>query len=524
MNGAESLVRSLVAAGVKVCFANPGTSEMHFVSALDRVSGLRPVLVLHETVATGAADGYWRMTGTPAATLLHLGPGLSNGLSNLHNARKAGSGVVNIVGEHATWHLAHDAPLASDIEGLARPLSHFVATSRGTAYLGHEAVSAVAEAARGRIATLILPGDAAWSEGGVVADAGQGMAVARETSIGQVDADAVEAAAQALRAGGARAMLLLGGAALRGRALTLAGQIAGRTGARLASQFFSARIERGAGRVAVWRIPYFVAAALEALQDFREIVTVETREPVAFFAYPGKPSQLKHPDARLTALTPPGVPSEAMLEALAEAVGAGPADAVLQPADAGPQSDAALPSGPLNPAAIARILAAAIPENAIVVDESLTTGRDSFGLTAGARPHDWLQNMGGSIGYGLPVSVGAALACPDRPVLALSGDGCAMYTLQALWTQAREGLNVTTLVFANRAYQILRTEFDNVGAPAPGPRAMSLLRIDDPVLDFVSLARGMGVEAVRAEDCEGLIRALRARETAQGPGVIEVVL
>jgi len=511
MNGAESLVRTLVAAGVDTCFANPGTSEMHFVSALDKVEGMRSILVLYEGVATGAADGYWRMADKPASTLLHLGPGLANGLSNIHNARKAASGMVNIIGEHASCHLAYDAPLASDIEGLARPLSDWVKTSPRSSTIGADAAQAVAEARLSRIASLILPGDTAWEEGGIIASP-------ITPSTPPVDITAVEAAARALM-NGDQAMLIIGGKATRGKALELAGRICGKTGVTLATQFFTARVERGAGRVSAFRIPYFVDPALAALKGFKHIVTVETREPVAFFAYPDKPSLLKSPDAEVYQACGPRSDGLAVLEALAEAVGARPSHARYQE-----RTDTPLPSGALNQQTIAQILSALIPENAIVVDESVTTGRESFALTAGAAPHDWLQNMGGSIGFGLPVATGAAVACPDRRVISLSGDGCAMYTLQSLWTQAREGLNVTTLVFSNRAYQILRVEFAGVGAGAPGKKAAEMMSLDNPPLDFVALAKGMGVPASRVTTCEELVAAMRRDLREPGPRLIEVML
>ena len=181
MNGAESLVRTLVAGGVDVCFSNPGTSEMHFVAALDRVEGMRCVLGLFEGVVTGAADGYFRMKGTPASTLLHLGPGLANGLANLHNAKKANSGIVNIVGQHATHHIGYNAPLTSDIEGLARPMSAWVRTSPDAKSVSADGAAAIAAArsAPPQIATLILPADTAWNEADGIA-AGPGGQPARE--------------------------------------------------------------------------------------------------------------------------------------------------------------------------------------------------------------------------------------------------------------------------------------------------------------------------------------------------------
>ena len=512
MNGAESLVRTLVAGGVDVCFTNPGTSEMHFVAALDRVDGMRAVLALHESVATGAADGYWRMADKPASTLLHLGPGLANGLSNIHNARKASSGIVNIIGEHASWHLKYDAPLSSDIEGIARPLSDWVKTSRSSNEIARDTAEAIAEARKSRIASLILPGDTAWEEA-------SGTATTQsQHSLDQASAADIVKAAKALLSG-EKTMLVIAGRSLRGRALELAGRIAGKTGAVLGTQFFSSRVERGAGRVPTYRIPYFVDACLPALKDFRHFVTIETREPVSFFAYPGKPSLMKPEGAQVHEVCAPGADGLAALEALAEAVGAKASDARHQA-----RTEDVIPTGPLTPPAIAQILSALIPENGIVVDESITTGRESISVTAGARPHDWIQNMGGSIGVGLPLATGAAMACPDRRVISLSGDGSAMYSLQALWTQARESLNVTTLVFANRAYQILRTEFAGVGAGAPGPKAAAMMSLENPVIDFAALSRSMGVPATRVSTCEELARVLAGVNGMPGPHLIEVMM
>lgn len=515
MNGAESLVRSLLASKVDVCFTNPGTSEMHFVAALDRVPGMRSILALFEGVVTGAADGYYRMADKPASTLLHLGPGLANGIANLHNAKKAGSGIVNIVGEHASWHLAYDAPLAADIEGLARPMSHWVRTSPSADHVGADAAAAVAAAngSPAQIATLILPGDTAWNEckAGVAEPLGN-QPRARASS------SAIDAAAQVL-AKREPTLLILGGRALRADALEFAGRIAQRTGCVIATQFFSPRIERGAGRVPTFRIPYAVDQALAALAPYRHIITVETTEPVAFFAYPNKPSLLKPDGCQVHELCGIGADSLAALEALAGAVGGKRGDAKMQA-----RIDTTLPTGPLNSANIAQLLAALIPENAIVIDESVTTGRESMGMTAGAAPHDMIQNMGGSIGYSPPVATGAAVACPDRKVICLTGDGSAMYTIQALWTQARENLDVLTVIFANRAYQILRNEFAGVLAGTPGPRAMAMLSIDNPALDFCALARGMGVAASRVTTIDEFNTAFAAGCREKGPRLIEVVL
>ncbi len=515
MNGAESLVRTLVAGGVEICFTNPGTSEMHFVAALDKVPGMRCILGLFEGVVTGAADGYYRMAEKPASTLLHLGPGLANGLANLHNARKAGSGIVNIVGEHATYHIAHDAPLTSDIEGVARPMSDWVKTSPSATQVAADGALAI-QAARtppGQVATLILPADTAWNPADGVAETPAAEPRAK------VSEAAVKAAAVALTSGEA-GMLVLGGVAVRERALALAGRIAAKTGCRLITEGSNARLERGAGRVEVNRIPYVVERALGVLGEVRQMVLVGAKAPVAFFAYPEKPSVLTPEACEITELAGVEADIEAALEALAAELGA------LDQAPVGVVESRRpeLPTGPITPDSIAAVLGALLPEGAIVVDESVTTGREFFPETRGAPPHDWLNNKGGSIGYGTPVATGAAVACPDRKVIALEGDGSAMYTLQSLWTMAREGLDVTVLVFANRTYNILRGELTNVGVQNPGPRAVDMLSIDRPDLDWVLMARGMGVEAERVADAEALARAFRAGLASEGPYLIELVL
>jgi acetolactate synthase-1/2/3 large subunit len=515
MNGAESLVRTLIGAGVDVCFTNPGTSEMHFVAALDKVPGMRCVLGLFEGVVTGAADGYYRMLGKPASTLLHLGPGLANGLANLHNAKKAHSGIVNIVGEHATYHIAHDAPLTSDIAGLAAPMSHWVRTSPSPRTVASDGALAVAAARQvpGQIATLILPADTAWGPGGSIAEA---PPPAPPVPVAE---DRVLAAARMLGAGG-RATLLLGGKALRQACLELAGRISAKTGCGILTEGANTRLERGAGRVQVERIPYVVDRALGVMRAAGNLVLVGAREPVAFFAYPDKPSLLMAEGAKAVRLAGIDEDVESALAALATELGA----LGTAPAGIAPPRRPQLPSGEITPAAIACILGAMLPEGAIVVDESVTTGREFFPETAGAPPHDWINNRGGSIGYGMPVAVGAAIACPQRKVIALVGDGSAMYTLQSLWTMAREGLTVTVLIFANGTYNILRGELANVGVRNPGPRAVDMLSIGRPDLDWVSLARGMGAEATRAGTCEQLIKALASGLRSGGPYLIEVVL
>ena len=513
MNGAESLVRTLVAGGVNVCFTNPGTSEMHFVAALDRVEGMRCVLGLFEGVVTGAADGYFRMKGTPASTLLHLGPGLANGLANLHNAKKAHSGTVNIVGQHATYHIGYNAPLTSDIEGLARPMSEWVRTSPNAKSVAADGAAAIAAARSSppQIATLILPADTAWNEADGIAQVpppGQKPGFSTE---------AVETAAKVLHGDAAHTLLLVTGSALTEQGLALAQQIAGKTGCRVMGQTYHPRMARGRGRFSIDRIPYVIELALPILKDFKHIVLVEANDPVAFFAYPNKPSHLKPAGCEVHRLTAWGENSVAALEALADALSA-------KPHDVQPQKLVELnkPTGPLTYPSIAQAIACAIPENAIIVDESITTGRGFFPPTAAAAPHDWLQNMGGSIGFSTPVATGAAVACPDRKVICMVGDGSAMYTFQSLWTQAREGLDVVTIVFANRIYQILRGEFDGVGAGEPGRRALDMLKIDRPTIDFVALARGMGVPARAVTTADEFNKALAEAKAEPGPRLIEV--
>jgi acetolactate synthase-1/2/3 large subunit len=515
MNGAESLVRTLVANGVEVCFTNPGTSEMHFVAALDQVAGMRCVLGLFEGVVSGAADGYYRMTGKPAATLLHLGPGLGNALANLHNAKKARSGIVNIVGEHATSHLKHDAPLTSDIESIARPMSHWVRRASSAASLAADAAAAI-HAARtppGQIATLIAPADTAWGD---ASDTSESPPPQRAK---QVDEAAVVAAARALTSG-EPAMLMLGGAALRGRALENAGRIAAKTGCRLLSEFNNARMEAGAGRVRVDRLPYPVDAATAVLKDVRELVLVGARTPVAFFAYPGKPSVLVQASCRVTAFAGIENDLEHALDALAAELDA----TGIAPARIAALARPPLPTGAITPDGIAAVLASLLPEGSAVIDESVSTGRNFGAFTAHAAPHDWLSIMGGSIGWALPAATGAAIGAPGRKVVALEGDGSAMYTLQALWTMAREQLDVTVVLLANRCYRILRSELANVGAGAPGRRAHDMLTLDRPALDWVALARAQGVEAGQAAMLDDFARELARAFARRGPYVIEVVI
>jgi acetolactate synthase-1/2/3 large subunit len=515
VNGARSLLSTLVDADVDVCFANPGTSEMHFVAALDDVPAMRGVLCLFEGVVTGAADGYGRVAGRPAATLLHLGPGLGNGLANLHNARRARTPLVNIVGDHATYHARYDAPLQSDIASIAGAVSGWYRSTARADDVAADAADAVAAATGppGCVATLVLPADASWSESttGPCPPRARGRATV-------VPADTVAEVAKALR-GGERAALVLGGSALRADGLHAASRVAATAGAALLGETFPANLERGAGIPAVERLAYLAEMAQAQLAGVRHLVLVDAKSPVSFFAYPDRASDLVPEGCTVHTLARPGEDAAGALDALAEAVGA-PGDAAV-PA---PSSRPDRPTGAITTETMAAAVGAVLPEGAVVVDEGNTAGLFVPAATAGVPPHNWLTLTGGAIGIGLPMATGAAVAAPERPVLCLQADGSAMYTLQALWTQAREGLNVTTVVLSNRSYAILNMELHRVGAGAGGPLARRLLDLTDPDLDFCDLARGMGVPARRVENAEDLVTALEAGFAEAGPSVIEVQL
>jgi acetolactate synthase-1/2/3 large subunit len=514
MNGAQALIRTLVECGVDVCFMNPGTSEMHFVAALDSVPEMRGVLGLFEGVVTGAADGYGRMAGKPAATLLHLGPGLGNGLANLHNARKGRTPIVNIVGDHATYHQQYDSQLQSDIDTVARNVSGVIRRSARTEEVGADAADVVEAASGppGQVATLILPADVSWSEGGVPASP---KPRAERTP---VDSETVAAIAAALTSG-RPAALLVGGTAVRAEALVAASRVAATTGAKLLCETFPARLERGAGVPEVERLAYLAEMASVQLDGLAHLVLVDAKAPVSFFAYPNKASYLVPDGCEVHVLARTADDAAGALAALADAVGADPDAAVLHPA-ARPE----LPTGPLTAQAVCTALGALMPEGAIVSDEGNTSGLFAVGATAGAPRHDWFCLTGGAIGQGLPVAVGAAVACPDRRVIALESDGSALYTVQSWWTMARENLDVTTILFNNHSYAILNMELNRVGAGTPGPKARAMLDLSRPDLDFVALAHGLGVPATRATTAEEFVDQLTRALATPGPTVVEAVI
>ena len=508
MNGAESVVRSLHGAGVRVCFANPGTSEMQFVDALDRTGLLRCVLCLFEGVATGAADGYARMARVPAVTLLHLAPGLANAGANMHNARKGRSPMVNLVGDHAVRHRGYDAPLTADVEGACAPFSDWVRTATSPESFAADAMDAL-EAAQSRpnkVASLVAPADIGWDPGGVIA------APPSPPAFAPLAEGAVARAADML---GPETVILTSGQVLETpEALARLRGICALTGAGLYAPTANRRFERGAGRAGIGRVPYPIDMALQTLAPFRRAVLIETVPPVAFFAYPERPGFLLPGKCELFTLVGRDGDGPAAAAALADHLGSAPqiaAPAPLPPAPA---------SGPITPEALAAAVAHALPEDAIIVDESISGGRAVWQATEDAAPHSWISLTGGAIGDGIPLALGAAVACPDRPVLCLQADGSAMYTIQGLWSQAREKANVTTVILANRTYQILKSELFAVGAN-PGRSALDMLDLDRPELDFVSLAAGMGVPGRRVEAAAELTAAIGMAMAGPGPCLIE---
>ena len=513
-NGAQALIQTLMHCGVDTCFTNPGTSEMHFVAALDR-SDMRAVLCLFEGVASGAADGYARMADKPAATLLHLGCGLGNALANLHNARKAHVPMINIVGDHATYHTQYDAQLQSDIETVAKNISTWIKTTPETGQLAADAAEAVA-VAKGppaQISTLILPADVSWGDGAeaVQPQESQQPPPASEATVREI--------ARVIQKSGKKVALLLGNRVLREDGLRAASQIAEKTGAKLFCEVFPTRLERGAGLPAVERIAYLAEMASVQLDGYEHLVLVDAKAPVSFFAYPGKKSYLVPDDCTAHTLVEMHEDALASLRALVEAVGASDTDPKLQSAER-PE----LPKGKLNAAKVCQAIGALLPDKAIISDEAQTSGVRLPSFTAGAPRHDVLALTGGSIGQGLPVAVGAATASPGRPVLALIGDGSAMYTIQALWTIAREGLDVTTIIFNNRSYGILNIELERVGADKIGPKAKAQLDLSEPAIDFVSMAKGMGVAGQRTATAEEFNAALEKAVKTRGPYLIEAIV
>ncbi len=515
MSGASVLLEALREQGVEVCFANPGTTELDLVRAMEEVPGLRCVVGLQENVCTGAADGYGRLAGKPAATLLHLGPGFANGIANLHNARRARTPIVNIIGDHASWHLECDAPLTSDIESLARPVSGWVrriASAQDAAGAARAAVQAsLADGGQG--ATLIFPAD--FQAENVAQEPAD--AAACDAVPGSDEFDAAAAWQQLRRA--KNPLFLLGGggpsSGLGGRAQIAAARLCGLLGGKAYAETFPARSERGRGLPDFDRLPYFPEPARAALDAADLVVLVGALPPVTYFGYAGHPSRLV-PQERLLMLAAPGQDAASRLEALAELAGA----------PAAGFAPAALPQaapGVLTPQSIAAVVARALPEDAIVSVEGGTCGYPLYAASAGAARHTVLTNTGGAIGQGLPVAMGAAIACPDRRVVAVLSDGSTQYTIQTLWSLAHENLPVTVLIAANHQYAILRNELRR-GNAVLGERAAELTALDRPRIDWVGLASSYGVQASRAATSEELAAQLESALRQPGPVLIEMAL
>ena len=513
MNGAEAILTTARDAGIDVCFANPGTTEMALVAALDSIRGIRPVLGLFEGVCTGAADGFGRMAGRPAMTLLHLGPGLANGLANLHNARRAHTPLVNVVGDHTTWHLACDSPLTSDIAALAAAVG-WVHTSTDVKAVGTDVARAfsAATAPPGNVATLIVPADLQGLPGaGPAPTPSPPAAPAPESS-------RVAAAVGVLRRGKSSA-LYLGGPACRRDALQHAARIADATGCRVFVETFPARMERGAGTPRIERFGYFPEQTTGLLDGIDHVVLVGAPDPVAMFGWAGAASRMLPEQVQAVALAGVGENVDGALAAVADAFPKPARVARIAAFDPPP-----MPSGALDAYTLAAAIAATLPEHAVVVDEGATSSVPLFPALESAAPHSWLTLTGGAIGQGLPCATGAAIACPDRRVVSFQADGSGLYTLQALWTQARESLDVTTVVCANRAYRILQIELHRAGLPDTGRAARGLTDLGRPNVDWVHLAAGMGVPGVRVEDADTLVRALERAYAEPGPHLIEAVL
>ena len=514
MNGAESLINALAEHGVDACFANPGTSEMQLVAALDKQPNIRAVLCLFEGVVTGAADGYGRMADKPALNLLHLGPGFANGMANLHNAQRAGSPILNMVGDHATDHLQHDAPLTSDIKGMATPVSHSFRVSDSAAGLAQTGLDALADCLNhnGSISTFVVPADHAWTD---IDETQPELPERSQATIS--DTTITEIAAQLQSA--SNSCLFLGGRSLREEALHHAGRIAAATGCRLVTETFFARQARGVGRVATERLAYFGEAATEQLAGTDLMVLAGTKAPVSFFAYPDKPSVLAPQSATQCTLVDRDGNALDALKRLADHLEAPSAPVVVaEPADY------PLVDGAIDATELGKVIANRLPEHAVVCDEGATNGLGAFLLTANAPPHDWLTLTGGAIGQGLPLAIGAAIACPEQKIIALEADGSGMYTVQALWTMVREQLDVTVVLLNNRSYAILNIELSRVGVEQPGPTALSLLDLSNPDLEWTDIARGMGMQARKVETVSELDEAFAEAMEQRGPCLIEVML
>jgi acetolactate synthase-1/2/3 large subunit len=513
MNGAEYLIQASVNAGIEICFSNPGTTELPLVNALDKVPGMRSVLGLFEGVCTGAADGYARMKGKPAMTLLHLGPGLANGIANLHNAKRAKTPILNIVGEHATWHRPHDPLLAMDIEAIASTVSGWVRTSISADRLAKDVAEAIDAANQGQVATLIVPSDCQWTQ------INQIETLSPQPGQPAFDASTLQPVIDKLRRNRKKTALVLGGPALSREGLMASARIGAATGCDLLCGTFPSRMERGAGLPAVRKIPYLPEMAVDMLKPYERVVFAGEREPVAFFGYNGLGSRFLSDSQEKIHLDAASPHMVSALTLIADALSAEPDP---DPSFTAPYKRPQIRSGALDGVKAGEVIAALQPENAIVVDEAITNSLAYFDLTAGCPEFTLLSLTGGSIGQGPPCATGAALACPKRPVINFQADGSAMYTVQSLWTQAKENLNIVTLICSNRGYDILKLEQARAGILNPGPCAVKMTDLSG--IDWVKIAQSQGVPGVAVSTAEALAEELEKALTADGPRLIEMRL
>jgi acetolactate synthase-1/2/3 large subunit len=516
MNGAELLVKTAIGMGIKVCFANPGTTELPIVGAFDKVTGIRTYLGLFEGVCTGAADGYGRMLDKPAMVLLHLGPGLANGIANLHNARRAKSPVLNVVGEHATWHRDADPPLAMDIESLARTFSGWWRTNKSAQDIPSDIADAVTATQLGQVATLIVPHDYQLAEcdGQQVKELG--------SPFDPLESNSIEKAASRLRSF-RKVLLMLGGRALREPGLKAAARIQRRIGCDLLAPTLPGYMEHGPGLPMVERLPYFPERAVDVISRYEVVLFAGAPEPVTFFGYPGVRSRILADEQERIILCSDRQNVVEALDCLAAALGA-PSHLSINDDPLTKPKRPEIPSGELTAERTCLTLAALQPENAIIVDEAVTTGLSYLLSPASLPAYTVMTVSGGSIGQGIPCATGAAIACPDRPVIDLQADGSALYTVQGLWTQAREELNVTTLICSNRSYRILQMELSRSGVATNGPNTRGLTELTKPPIDWVRIAQGFGVPGVSVSTAEDLARELGKALIEPGPHLIEMLL
>ena len=512
--GADLLLRSLENEGIDTCLANPGTSEMHLVAAIGKSSLMRPILCLFEGVVTAAADGFWRMKRYPAATLLHLGPGYANGMANLHNAKKAFSGLVNIVGDHAEWHLEFDAPLTSDLEGHVKLHSDWFTKSINPTNLGQLGTLSCIEAKSGwgKIASIIVPANHSWEVGEE-----QKQSLSPTVGMLPVDDSILKNTAKSLRLNKKRA-LLLGNRGLSRKSIEYASAIAKATEADLLCETFFPRVYRGAGEVKIKRIPYFAELAIDFLASYEQIFLVGAKEPVGFFAYPDIPSKLSPPACSIIKVASKDEDVEQALQDLYEDL-----SLKSRPKVVFSHGDR-ITSITLDETSVSQIISELLPENSIISDEGITCSASLYAQTETAAPHDWLCLTGGSIGQGLPLGFGAAIACPDRKVITFQADGSAMYTVQTLWSMARENTDITVILLNNSSYAILNIELDRLKTGPRNDKTLSMLNIDNPMIDWVEISKGLGVEASRSTNVKEFREQFHNAMKQKGPRLIEVII